>query len=251
MKNKKTTFLACILALFTLTSTFLTSTANIAKAEVSIAEFSKLMGQYLGSEAGRKSLGDAFVQYQKDLQSKQVENYISELMKKKRENVDPASSYFKGNKNAKVTLVEFADFRCGHCRNASDTVKQLLKNYKDKLKVVYKNRPVLGADSRQAALAALAAGEQGKFWEYHDKLFSGQVSASVFEKYAKQLGLNVEKFKTDMASKKVKDLLKSEEDQAKKLAINGTPAFVANGVVIRGALPYKAFVAIIDKLIKE
>jgi len=114
---------------------------------------------------------------------------------------------------------------------------------------VFKNQPLpFHQHAMEAAQAALAAKEQGKFWEYHDKLFANQqaLDRPALEKYAGELGLNVDKFKKDMDSEKVKAQIAKDQADAQKAGASGTPTFLVNGKQIVGAQPVDAFKKMID-----
>jgi protein-disulfide isomerase len=104
-----------------------------------------------------------------------------------------------------------------------------------------------------AAQAAVAAGQQGKFWEMHDKIFAGQreMSSAKYDQWAKEIGLNVEQFKKDMASPKVKGLIAADQKDASSLGVSGTPAFFINGRYLSGAQPFDSFKRIIDEELKK
>ena len=116
---------------------------------------------------------------------------------------------------------------------------------------VYKNLPLpFHPEAMPSAKAALAAGRQGKFFEYHDKLYENQaqIGEALYVQTAKDLGLNIEKFNTDRNSKEIEDQVKADADQASKLGFNGTPGFALNGVKILGAYPQEHFEKIIAAL---
>jgi protein-disulfide isomerase len=129
-----------------------------------------------------------------------------------------------------------------------------MDEYKGEVRVVFKNNP-LGFHNRAmpAALAAGAAGRQGKFWEFHDKLFENQrdMTDENFDKWAKELGLNVAQFKKDMEDPALKKLIEEEQAQGIKLGARGTPAFFINGRFLSGAQPFPAFKTIIDEEMKK
>ena len=104
-----------------------------------------------------------------------------------------------------------------------------------------------------AAMAAEAAGEQGKFWEMHDKMFENQrqLSDANYEKWAQELGLNMTKFKADLKSPKLTKRIKAEQSQVVALGARGTPAFFINGRFLSGAQPFPKFKALIDEEIKK
>ena len=120
--------------------------------------------------------------------------------------------------------------------------------------MVFKNQPLpFHQNAMPAAKAAMAAHLQGKFWEMHDKLFGNQqaLDAASLEKYAGEIGLNVDKWKKDMESDKVKQLIAKDQADAQKAGANGTPTFLVNGRQIVGAQPVGAFKALIDEELKK
>ncbi|QRN93650.1 thioredoxin domain-containing protein [Archangium violaceum] len=155
-----------------------------------------------------------------------------------------------GSADALVTLVEFSDYQCPFCSRANATVEQLRKQYGNKLRVVMKENPLsFHPRAKPAALAALAAGEQGKYWEYHDKLFSNSkaLEDADLEKYATEIGLDLNRWKADMTNPKLSALIDRDQALAGKLGANGTPAFFINGRFLSGAQPIDNFKAIIDE----
>ncbi|HSP79100.1 MAG TPA: thioredoxin domain-containing protein [Myxococcaceae bacterium] len=159
-------------------------------------------------------------------------------------------SPMKGNPDALVTLVEFSDYQCPFCSRADGTVSQLLKDYGSKLRVVMKQNPLsFHPRARPAALAALAAGEQGKYWEYHDKLFANAkaLNDEDLEKYARELGLDLNRWKADMANPKLGAVIDNDQALANKLGASGTPAFFINGRFLSGAQPIGNFKTLIDE----
>ncbi|XXF75278.1 thioredoxin domain-containing protein [Myxococcaceae bacterium GXIMD 01537] len=155
-----------------------------------------------------------------------------------------------GNADALVTLVEFSDYQCPFCSRAHATVQQLEKEYGAKLRVVMKQNPLsFHPQAKPAALAAMAAGEQGKYWEMHDRLFANQkqLDDASLEKYAREIGLNVEKWKADLSSPRFTEVIARDQALAGKLGASGTPAFFINGRFLSGAQPIDNFKAIIDE----
>ncbi len=154
-----------------------------------------------------------------------------------------------GNENALVTIVEFSDYQCPFCSRAHNTMKQVQDNYGDKVRIVMKQNPLsFHPRAKPAALAALAAGEQGKYWQMHDKMFANQqqLEDANLEQYAKDIGLNVEKWKADMSSGKYDGQIQKEQGLAQSIGATGTPAFFINGRKISGAQPYDTFKGVID-----
>jgi protein-disulfide isomerase len=161
----------------------------------------------------------------------------------------PFEGKAKGSAKAQVTIVEFSDFQCPFCSRVLPTLDKLMKDYPDKIRVFFKHNPLpFHSDAPLAAQAAVAAELQGKFWAMHDKLFTNQqnIKRPDLEKYAKDIGLDVEKFKTDIDSPAVKKRVDEDLELGKKLGVQGTPNFFINGRPIRGAVPYEQFKSAID-----
>jgi protein-disulfide isomerase len=158
-----------------------------------------------------------------------------------------------GPASAKVTLVAFSDFQCPFCGRAVPTLKQVEDTYKGKIRVAFKQMPLPFHDhAHLAAEAALAANEQGKFWEMHDKLFANQqaLTRPDLEKYAEDLGLNMPKFKAALDSGKFKDRVDREAKEGNAVGATGTPTFFINGHILVGAQPFDAFKSAIDAELK-
>jgi protein-disulfide isomerase len=165
----------------------------------------------------------------------------------------------KGDAEAKVTIIEFSDFQCPYCGRVMDAVHQVERTYDKDVRIAFKHNPLpMHPDAPYAARAAIAAGNQGKFWEMHDKLFEANVSGArdglkpdKIEKMASDIGLDVAKFKADAKSPEATDIITSDQAQARTLAAYGTPTFFVNGVKIAGAVPFETFKAVIDAQLKR
>jgi protein-disulfide isomerase len=162
-----------------------------------------------------------------------------------------AGEPFKGSEKARVTIVKFEDFLCPFCKQVQPTFDELLSRYKGKVRLVHKDLPLesLHSQARQAAEAARCAYEQGKFWEYHDKLYanSPKASADDLKSYAKEVSLNVDSFDRCFASGKYKAVVQQDLNEGAQLGLTGTPTFFINGREISGNQPLEAFEAIIDE----
>jgi len=155
-----------------------------------------------------------------------------------------------GEADAPVTLIEFSDFECPYCAKFTlETLPQIKKDYIDtgKVKMVFKHFPI-HSGSQKAAEASECAFEQGKFWEYSDKLFANQSKLTVddLKKYAKDLSLDSQKFDQCLDSGKFTAEVEANAVDAQNAGIDGTPMFFANGELISGAVPYSYFQQIID-----
>jgi protein-disulfide isomerase len=149
-----------------------------------------------------------------------------------------AGSPVRGKLDAPVTIVEFSDFQCPFCAKSNPIVAGVLKKYPDKVNYVYKQFPLaFHAAARPAALASLAAQEQGKFWEMHDVLFANQATldASKLEEFAKQAGLDVARFKRDLEAKKAdyEKRIDAELALGQSVDVRGTPALYVGGKKVR------------------
>ncbi|MFL5343934.1 MAG: DsbA family protein [Hyalangium sp.] len=168
--------------------------------------------------------------------------------------VELGTAPVKGAADAPVTLVAFSDFECPFCSRAATTVNQLEEEYKGKLRIAFKHQPLpRHPNAKLAAVASMAANEQGKFWEMHDKLFSNQTALDrpSLEKYAQELGLNMDKFKAALDSNKFEDYISKDSAQGTQLGASGTPTFFVNGRQIVGAKPIEVFRKVIDEELKK
>ena len=165
-------------------------------------------------------------------------------------------NHIRGDFNAPITLVEFSDFECPFCARHYPTLTKILDDYKGKVRLVYKHFPlVFHPNGQKAAEASECADEQGKFWEYHDKLFENLAvsgySLENFKQWAKDLGLNSENFNDCLDSGKFAQKVKDDSQEGLQKGVNGTPATFVNGQLVSGALPYESFKQIIDSLLKQ
>ena len=175
---------------------------------------------------------------------------------------DPA----KGDRDAKLTLVEFSDYQCPFCaRHTRGVLPQLEKDYisTNKVKYILRDYPLpLHPNAAKAAEAAHCAGEQGQYWQMHDQLFSNQqaLQADQLPKYAEKIGLNLPAFQTCLDSSKYADKAKDSLTEGSNAGVQGTPTFLlgftdAHGSkvkavqIIRGAQPYPVFKKSIDELL--
>ncbi len=163
---------------------------------------------------------------------------------------DVGSSPIRGPSDAWVTIVEVSDFQCPFCGRVTPTLKQVKDKYGEDVRFVYKHNPLsFHQRAMPAAVAAECAHEQGKFWEMHDKLFSNQqaLEDANLEGYAKEIGLDVGKWKSCFAAGTPKAKISQDQRMAATLGANGTPAFYINGRFLSGAQPFPAF----DQLVQE
>jgi protein-disulfide isomerase len=174
--------------------------------------------------------------------------------------VNVANGHFpiKGNANAKVTIVEFADFRCPFCEQYfTQTEPQIVKDYVDtgKVKLAFRQYAFLGPASVIAADAAECANDQGKFWEFHDYLYKNQPAETDTSMYntdsltqaAVSLGMNGDTFRSCLDGKKDDSKAAADLADGQKAGVTGTPTFIVNGTSLVGAQPYSAFKTVIDQ----
>lgn len=162
-----------------------------------------------------------------------------------------ANAHTRGRDDALVTIVMFGDFECEHCRSVTGTVDEVLASHGDDVRVVFRNLPLenIHPSARAAAQASLAAGRQDKFWEMHDALFErgNRLSADTIEAAAKQAGLDMARYKTDLGSTDLDRRLQRDIDAAAKFGVRGTPAFFINGRYLGGRQSASAFEAVISE----
>ncbi len=170
------------------------------------------------------------------------------------QNVQVGSAPVKGAASAPITIVEFSDFQCPYCSRVVPTLKQIEDEYRGKVRVAFKHQPLpFHQHAKLAASASMAANEQGKFWEYHDKLFAHQqeLDRASLEKYAQEVGLNMDKFRAALDSNKFDPQISADSAEGTRLGANGTPTFFINGRQLVGAQPVEAFKTIIDEELKK
>jgi protein-disulfide isomerase len=163
--------------------------------------------------------------------------------------VEIAKAYSSGSLNAPVVLVEFADYECPYCQKVNPQIQQLKKEYGDNLTVIYKDFPLpMHHGSEKAAEASRCAGEQGKFWEYHDVLFySRLIDVDALKEHARVLKLDGDRFDTCLDSGKQAAAVKQDLDEAKSLGLTGTPSFFVNGHFFSGVVDYAALKDIVNQ----
>lgn len=169
------------------------------------------------------------------------------------------SDHTRGGKESKVVITEYSDFQCPACASYYEVVKQIHKDFKDNLAIVYRHFP-LGQhkNAEIAALSAESAGKQNKFWEMHDMIFENQKNweedknaREIFIGYAEKLGLNLGQFKKDLDSKDLRDKIEANRQSGITAGIIHTPTFFLNGKEIQNPGSYQEFKNIIDQAKKS
>lgn len=172
------------------------------------------------------------------------------------------SDHIKGEENAPITLVEFADFQCSYCKKFHPTMKKVMKEYQGEVRWVYRHFPLgFHQNAQKAAEASECAGEQGKFWGFVDKAFENSqgdgtgLNTEDLKKYAQELELNAGKFKECLSSGKFTSKVKDDMASGQQAGVTGTPGTViidkqGNTQLISGALPYSQIKSKIDSVLK-
>lgn len=160
-----------------------------------------------------------------------------------------------GNKNAPITIFEYSDFQCPYCSRGYQTVKQVEKEYGDKVRIVFKHLPLdfhpLAMPAAQY-FEAIAMQSHEKAAKFHDAIFENQASMKdkgekLFTDTAKSLGLDMKKLATDLKDESIMKRITADMEEAKGFNMSGTPGFIINGVSLRGAYPFSEFKQIIDQ----
>lgn len=172
----------------------------------------------------------------------------------------PDDALQTGPKDAKVTIVEFADFQCPACGQSHPITKQIREDYKGRVNMVFRHFPLetIHKNAFISSLAAEAASSQGKFWEMHDKLFENQVSweandkpLDLFVGYAQEIGLDVEKFKDSVNKKEFEEKVRKDQRQGSQLGVDRTPTMYFNGKKLSGIPGYAELKTKIEEALKE
>lgn len=160
-----------------------------------------------------------------------------------------------GNKEAKVVLIEYGDFQCEACAKAYTMIEKIKEEYGDNILIVARYFPLPGHQySKQSASVVEASGQQGKYWEMSNIMYERQDAWSasndtteIFESYAREINLDMEKFAMDIKSQTTKDRIEKDLDSGKKLGIEATPSFFINGKKINTPTNIIDFRKILDK----
>jgi predicted DsbA family dithiol-disulfide isomerase len=166
-----------------------------------------------------------------------TDSEVSEKLQKRfrngtRKNIDVAEAPMKGNSAARVTLIEFVDYECPHCKRVQPVMRQAVEEFKNEVRVYFKHYPLPShPNARLAAEAAVAAQKQGKFWPYNDGVWahSESLTPAVLEQIAKDVGLDVEKWRKDLDSDEVRFRVTKDRSDGEALSIQATPTIYLNG----------------------
>lgn len=180
-------------------------------------------------------------------------------------NSSAVSSNIKGNANASVKLVEYGDFQCPYCQLYHATVEEVIAEYEDRISFQFVHFPLtsIHQNAFAASRAAEAAGKQGKFWEMYDKIYenadpssqSGWVVSNApttfFDQFAQDIGLNVEQYKTDYASKAINNTINADLAKGQAAKVESTPTFMLNGEKVQINNTVEDFKKVIDEALAK
>lgn len=218
---------------------------------------------YLGSGTKEpyEAVREKILRSIRSLEEKQVaDDYIKGLRAKQnikvtllppRQEVAIGDLPLVGAAGAPITVVEFADYQCPYCRQEESTMQRLRGEFKDKVKVAYRDFPLpMHPFAHKAAEAARCAGDQGKFWPYHDKIFTGTADAltiPALKSSARELGLNGDKFDKCLDSSQESAAVEKDYNDGRGLGISGTPTIFINGYALSGAASYDSLQEIVQQ----
>lgn len=181
---------------------------------------------------------------------------ITEEMRKNQPTIISISENFSiGAENPEITIVKFSDFSCPYCQAMSLKLRNILKKYPTKVKIVYKDYPVVNEEGLFFALAGRCAGEQGEnfFWLMHDELFNlqGLIAPDGLPEAAVAIGVDKEKFIACMDSEKYLENIKKDASEAEGLGIENTPTIFINGHIIPWDIPEEVLFQIVDEFLEN
>jgi len=188
----------------------------------------------------------------RDINSEKVSIDTAQKIQANKALIEGRNNYWLGTSTPQITLVEFSDFACPYCRDDFSVVREVGQVYQNDIKIIY--RDYIGHnESLDSALAARCAGEQGKFWPMHDKLFTNQDQANLTNLpiFAQQLGLDVKIFNACLSTKKYLSQVREDIDAAEKIGITKTPSWMINGYLLEGAISRDDFIKIIEAILKK
>jgi protein-disulfide isomerase len=172
--------------------------------------------------------------------AKQAEEQFKLISSQKKEIFHSPMDYVAGNKDAKITIVEYFDYNCGWCKRALEEIAVLIKE-EPNVRVVLKEFPIFGEHSEFAAKAAMASIPQGKYWDFHIALMKEKrVTTDNVMTIAERVGLDVAKLKEEMAKPVYEEAMRRTMTIAQSLGIQGTPGFIIDGEISPGYLPVAA-----------
>lgn len=179
---------------------------------------------------------------------------IAVMFQPPRVGVDYDRNLLRGDAQAPVTIVEFADYQCPYCEKAEASIRELIKKYPGKVNVAFRDFPLTSIHpyAQKAAEAARCAGKQGRFWEYHDGLFNAQAKLDEpgLQALSHTLGLDEKAFSSCLQSGEFAKEVGRDQEDGKRAGVSSTPGFFINGIFLNGAQPVAEFEKIIDSELK-
>jgi protein-disulfide isomerase len=167
--------------------------------------------------------------------------------------VDPSSDHIRGAEDASITIVEYSDLKCPFCNRFHNTMKRVMNEYDGQVRWVYRHFPLtsLHPEARKMAIASECAADQGSFWEFTDKVFKNQKTASA-EGVAEEIGLDVDQFQSCLENEEHADIVKKQAQNARKVGGRGTPHSIIIGPdgqkqALKGAQPFSKVSSVIDQ----
>jgi protein-disulfide isomerase len=230
--------------------TAVTSRSLLVPGIALLAAIALGVAAFAGGDADEPGSADGVQQDGQD--AEEQEDALAQI--ERREEDDPLAL---GDVDAPVLMIEWADFQCPFCGSfARDTKPELMERYVDEgvLRIEWRDFPVLGPESRTAALAGRAAAEQDAFWELHDEIFAedrernaGELHEDSLIEMAENLGLDVQRFAGSLGDPAHDQAAQADLQLGQHLGITGTPAFLINGQVLVGGQPTEVFVQAIEQ----
>ncbi len=220
--------------------------AEQASGQRSVEEVEKIVREYLLKNP--EVIFEAVDRHRAKQRQQQAQRDRAALRQHRQKLLADPDSFVGGNPGGDVTLVEFFDYRCGYCKRFAPTLFSITKQ-DPKLRVVFKEFPVLGPDSFRAAQAALAARNQGYYLAFHQALMGarGTLTDDAIMTMARSMGLDTDRLKKDMETPKVLNVLGNNRRLAEALRIDGTPTLIVGDEIVRGAIPLEQLAAMIAK----
>ena len=192
-----------------------------------------------GADAARKVVADVRAQHEIDVKLVQPRFEVA------------AIGAARGPEDAPITIVEFSDYQCPFCSRAEPIIAELLAKYPDQIRFVYRHFPLdsIHPEARAASEAAACAGDQDKFWEFHEQVFANQraLGTEDLKKYASAVGLDMTAFDSCVSERTHRAAVENDVEDGRAVGVTGTPAFFVNGIPLKGAQPVEAFSKIIDE----
>ncbi len=223
---------------------------EVMKRRKKDAPLEEVRDQVVG-ELSRRKKADRFQIYLEELKvAKAAKSDMPFPENMPRVTVSVDDDPFLGAAEAKVTIVQFAEYQCPYCGKANPTVERVLKEYDGKVKMVFRDYPLPGHSSAiPAAIAANCAIPQGKYWELHTLLMKNQTSLddASLKGFAQQVGVDMAKWEQCRLDPAVADEITRDAKEGSAAGVSGTPAFFINGIPLSGALPFEMFKSVIDR----